>query len=145
MTSIKWHLWHGNAERAAEKITDLDDTLATHQDDPLLVKKYGKLKPLARLIADFQTYVEQNSASIVDYSERQRYGERVSTGFVESAVNQVLAKRLVKRQQMQWTKKSAHLLVQARTKVLNEEWEECFRQQYPGFRPLSAEALPMAA
>jgi hypothetical protein len=64
-------------------------------------------------------------------SERQRYGERVSTGFVESAVNQLLAKRMVKRQQMQWTKKGAHLLVQARAKVLNEDWEDCFRQQYP--------------
>ena len=90
LTSIKWHLWHGNAERAAEKITGLDDALATHQDDPLKARKYGKLKPMARLIADFQTYAEQNSASIVDYAERQRYGERVSTGFVESAVNQVL-------------------------------------------------------
>jgi len=143
--SIKWHLWHGNAERAAEKIMDLDETLAVHQEDPSVANKYSKLKPLARLIADFQTYVEQNSGFIVDYSERQRYGERVSTGFVESAVNQVLSKRLVKRQQMQWTKKGAHLLVQARTKVLNEEWEECFRQQYPGFRPLPTEALPMAA
>lgn len=145
MNSIKWHLWHGNAEQAAEKITDLDDILDTHQDDQLLAKNYGKLKPLAQLIADFQTYVKQNSASIVDYSERQRYGERVSTGFVESAVNQVLAKRLVKRQQMQWTKKGAHLLVQARTKVLNEEWEDCFRQQYPGFRSLPTEPMPMAA
>ncbi|SMB92267.1 conserved hypothetical protein [Hymenobacter roseosalivarius DSM 11622] len=79
------------------------------------------MKPLGRLICDFQTYVEQNSSSIVDYAERHRYGERVSTGFVESAFTQVLAKRLVKRQQMQWTKKGAHLLVQARTKVLNEE------------------------
>ena len=70
LTSIKWHLWHGNAERAAEKIMDLDDTLATHQDDQRLTKKYDKCKPLARLIADFQTYVEQNSASIVDYAER---------------------------------------------------------------------------
>ncbi|QNE41938.1 ISKra4 family transposase (plasmid) [Hymenobacter sp. NBH84] len=143
--SIKWHLWHGSAERALEKILDLDDLLATHQDDPLVAKKYSKLKPLARLLADFYTYVEQNSGFIVDYSERQRYGERVSTGFVESAVNQVLAKRMVKRQQMQWTKKGAHLLVQARTKVLNEEWEDCFRQQYPGFRPPPAEPLPMAA
>ena len=55
------------------------------------------------------------------YAERRRYGERVSTSFVESAVDPVLAKRLVKRQQMQWTKKGAHLLVQARTRVLNEE------------------------
>lgn len=143
--SIKWHLWHGNAERALDKILDLDDLLAVHQDDTLMARKYSKLKPLTRLIADFHTYVEQNSGFIVDYSERQRYGERVSTGFVESAVNQVLAKRMVKRQQMQWTRKGAHLLVQARTKVLNEEWEDCFRQQYPGFRPLSAEPLAMAA
>ena len=103
--SIKWHLWHGNAERAVDKIMDLDDILATHQDDPLVARKYGKLKPLSRLIADFHTYVEQNSDFIVDYSERHHYGERVSTGFVESVFNQVLAKRMVKRQQMQWTKK----------------------------------------
>ena len=121
LTSIKWHLWHGNAERVLEKIMDLDDILATHQDNALVAKKYSKWKPLTRLIADFHTYVEQNSDFIVDYSERHHYGERVSTGFVESAVNQVLAKRLVKRQQMQWTKKGAYLLVQARTKVLNEE------------------------
>ena len=89
--------------------------------------------------------MEQNSAFIVDYAERQCYGARVSTGFVASAVNQVLAKRLVKRQQRQWPKKGAYLLVQARTKVLNEEWDECLRQQYPGFRPLPAEPLPMAA
>ena len=89
--------------------------------------------------------MEQNSGFIVDYAERHRYGERVSTGFVESAVNQVLAKRMVKRQQIQWTKKGAHLLVQARTKGLNEDWEACFRQQYSGFRPLLAKPLPMAA
>ena len=112
---------------------------------PLVAKKYSKLKPLTRLIADFYTYVEQNSGFIVDYSERHHDGERVSTGFVESAVNQVLAKRMVKRQQMQWTKKGAHLLVQARTKVLNEEWEDYFRQQYPGFRSLPTESMPMAS
>jgi len=55
-----------------------------------VARKYSKCKPLARLIADFHTYVEQNSGFIVDYAERQRYGERVSTGFVKSAVNQVL-------------------------------------------------------
>jgi hypothetical protein len=145
LTRIKWHIWHGNAERALEKILDFDDTLATHQDNPLVARKYSKWKPSTRLVADFRTYVEQNSGFIVDYAERQRYGERVSTGLVESAVNQVLAKRMVKRQQMQWTKKSVHLLVQARTKVLNQEWEDSFRQQYPGCRPLPAEPLPMAA
>ena len=81
-----------------KKIADLEDTLAVHQADPALAKKYDKSKPLGRLIVDFHTYVEQNSGFVVDYAKRHRYGKRVSTGFVESAVNQVLAKRLVKRQ-----------------------------------------------
>ena len=93
----------------------------------------------------FTPTVEQNSGFIVAYAERRRYGERVSTSFVESAVNPVLAKRLAKRQQMQWTKKGAHLLVQARTRVRNEEWEDCFRQPYPGFRPLPVEPVQIAA
>ena len=58
-----------------------------HQDDPLVARKISKCKPLARLLADFHTYVEQNSGFIVDYAERQHYGERISTGCVESAVN----------------------------------------------------------
>ena len=36
----------------------------------------------------------QDSGFIVDYAERHKYGERVSAGFVELAVNRVLAKRL---------------------------------------------------
>ena len=31
--------------------------------------------------------------------------------------------------------------VPARTKVLNQEWEDCFRQWYPGFRLLPVEPL----
>jgi hypothetical protein len=35
---------------------------------------------------------------------------------------------------MQWTKKGTYLLLQARTKVLNNDWEEEFRKKYPKFR-----------
>jgi hypothetical protein len=41
---------------------------------------------------------------------------------------------MVKKQQMQWTPRGAHLLLQIRTRVLNSEWEETFRTWYPGFR-----------
>jgi len=40
----------------------------------------------------------------------------------------------VKKQQMQWTLKGPHLLLQARTKVLNNELEDVFRRWYPQFR-----------
>jgi hypothetical protein len=39
--------------------------------------------------------------------------------FVESAVNQVVSKRFVKKQQMRWTATGAPLLLQIRIEVLN--------------------------
>ena len=51
--------------------------------------------------------------------ERYRAGERMSTGFVESTVNQVISKRFCKKPQMAWTPRGAHLLLQIRTRVLN--------------------------
>jgi hypothetical protein len=65
---------------------------------------------------------------------RYHHGERISTGFVESTVNRVVSERMVKKQQMQWTKRGAHLLLQIRTRVLNDEWEATFRTWYPGIR-----------
>jgi hypothetical protein len=53
---------------------------------------------------------------------------------VESAVNQIVSKRFAKKQQMQWTKKSAHLVLQMRTQVLDERLEDTFRDWYPDFR-----------
>jgi hypothetical protein len=69
------------------------------------------------------------------WGARHRQGEWISTGFVESMVNYVVSKRMVKRQQMQWTPAGAHLLLQVRTQVLNDTWETTVRSWYPGFRP----------
>ena len=48
---------------------------------------------------------------------------------------------------MQWTPEGAHLLLQVRTHVLNDDWEDTFRSWYPGFRPVQtpATATPEAA
>jgi len=64
----------------------------------------------------------------------------ISTAFVESTVNQVISKRMVKKQQMRWTQRGAHLLLQIRTRVLNNELEEVFRHWYPQFRAAAASA-----
>ena len=58
-------------------------------------------------------------------------GNGISTGFVESTVNQVISKRFCKKQQMQWTKRGAHLLLQTRVKVLNQELRAVFQRWYP--------------
>lgn len=59
----------------------------------------------------------------------------MTTASRESAINQVVSRRFVKKQQMQWTLRGAHLLLQTRTKVLNSELEDVFRHWYPQFRP----------
>ena len=75
----------------------------------------------------------QNSGFIPNYCERYRAGERISTGFVESTVNQVSSKRFCEKQQMQWTKRATHLLLQTRVKTLNNELATVFRCWYPDF------------
>jgi hypothetical protein len=78
---------------------------------------------------------EFNREFIPNFGERYRQGETISTAFVESTINHVVSRRFVKKQQMQWTLKGAHLVLQIRTKVLNNELEDAFRRWYPQFRP----------
>ena len=89
---------------------------------------------MAKGIGEFETYIRNNEEFIPNFGERYRNGETISTAFVESTVNQVISKRMVKKQQMQWTPRGAHLLLQTRTKVLNNELEAVFRRWYPRFR-----------
>jgi hypothetical protein len=135
---LKWSLWHGNVYKAFQKITDLamdlDVAVATTGD--------GTARKLLKAVEDFHTYIDRNRAFIPNYGERYRYGERISTGFVESTVNQVISKRFCKRQQMQWTKRGAHLLVQMRVKTLNQELGAVFQRWYPD---LQLEEEPLAA
>jgi hypothetical protein len=64
-------------------------------------------------------------------SSSTRAGEAISTAFTESAVNQVISKRLVKKQQMRWTPRGAHLLLQVRIRVLNDQLAGDFHRWYP--------------
>ena len=70
----------------------------------------------------------------------------MSSAFVESVVNQVISKRMVKRQQMRWTPKGAHRLLQVRTKVLNDELGGMFQRWYPAFvKPAESSVQPTEA
>src|SRR5215831_17327857 len=71
-----------------------------------------------------RAYIDNNREFIPNFGERYRQGERITTSFVESTINQVVSRRFVKKQQMAWTLRGAHLLLQTRTKVLNNELEE---------------------
>jgi hypothetical protein len=89
---------------------------------------------VCKAVQEFHTFIDRNHVFIPNYGERYRNGERISTGFAESTVHQVVSKRMVKKQQMRWSHRGAHLLLQMRTRVLNGDWEDVFRRWYPGFR-----------
>jgi hypothetical protein len=50
---------------------------------------------------------------------------------VESTVNRVVSQRFAKKQQMQWSKQGAHLLLQTRTKTLDGTLRDLFTRWYP--------------
>lgn len=125
LESIKWYLWHGNVCAALEHIGYME---IEADGDTMTGECAMKLR---KALAEFHTYIERNQAMIPNYGERWRCGEVISSAFVESAVNQVISKRFVKKQQMRWSKRGAHLLLQVRTKVLNEELRETFDRWYP--------------
>lgn len=92
-----------------------------------------KKSKLLNTLREFQSYIENNASFITNYGERWRYGETISTAFVESTVNQVISKRMVKSQQMRWSRRGAHLLLQVRTRVLDEELRDTFKRWYSRF------------
>src|ERR671922_700808 len=103
---------------------------------------YPKFKPLLKAVEEFRTSIRNNRPLIPNYGERYRNGEAIATGFVESTVNQVVSKRFCKKQQMQWSKRGAHLLLQTRVKTLNRELGSVFKQWYPD---MEVEEMPDAA
>ena len=138
---IKHFLWHGNTFRALQLLADLRDdfevTCASGDADDKQRAFYGRL-------SEFCTYIDRNSEQIPNYGERHRCGEPISTATAEATVNQVISRRMVKKQQMRWSPRGAHLLLQIRTRVLNNDLAEDFARWYPGLTS-SSQQMGVAA
>ena len=117
--SMKWRLWHGQVDRAIALANHIDRGLATlrRNHDSAALKFSALLQPL-------RSYVRNNRASMVDYGARFRAGQRVATTMAESSVNSLVAKRMVKRQQMRWSWRGAHLMLQVRAALVNGDLEQ---------------------
>jgi hypothetical protein len=139
LESIKWHLWHGNVTEALARIHDVDDDLEIWEENPTNKKK------LLKLVHEFETYIRANGAFIPNYGDRYRHNETISTAFVESTVNYVISKRFVKKQQMRWTQRGAHLLLQTRVQVLNDDLRKIFGRWFQGMSVVENEQAKMAA
>ena len=99
---------------------------------------------LLRAVREFDSYIRANAGRIPNYGERYRAGEVISTAFTESAVNEVISKPMVKKQQRRWTPRGAHLLLQVRIRVLNGQLVGGFHCWYPGLRRTPDPMTPAA-
>ena len=98
---------------------------------------------LTRLVkATGGTYIGNNSAAIADYAARWDHGEIIS--FAESTVDLVVSRRFAKKQQMQWSKKGAHLLLQTRTRTLDGTLRDLFTTWYPAMAANDAQPISLA-
>ena len=106
--------------------------------DLSLIQAHFAAKKVADGLTEFETYIRNHREFIPNSGERYRQGETIRTAFVESTIQQVVSRRLVKKQQRAWTLRGTPLLLQTLTKVLNHELEEVFRRWYPRFRAKAA-------
>ena len=136
---IKWRLWHGDADEALSRARELAEDVAA------LASGYPGLARLVKATAGLATYIENNAAAIADYSERWDHGEIISTAFAESTVDLVVSRRFAKKQQMQWSKKGAHLLLQTRTRTLDGTLRDLFTTWYPAMPANDVQPAPLAA
>jgi len=51
----------------------------------------------------------------------------------EEPYSALVSKRMVKKQQMRWTPRGAHLLLQVRVRVLNDQLADDFHRWHPAF------------
>ena len=63
---------------------------------------------------------------MLDHGKRYRAGRGISTGFVESAVNEIIAKRMVSKQQMRWNRYTVQKFLDVRVHVLTGTSEDAF-------------------
>ena len=135
---LKWALWHGQVDKALGKIDDLKTSSAPFEET------YARFPRLIKALAALRTYIVHNRHVLPNYGERYHNGEAIATGFVESTVNEVVSKRFCKKQQMQWSKEGAHLLLQTRVRTLNGELGTIFKRWYPDM-DLEVEEISVAA
>lgn len=111
---VKWSLWHGQADKALNKL----ELLMTNITDP---KKQKKLK-------DLYDYLENNRAYLVNYEERDKDNKTYTSQVAESHIEAIINARHKKSGKMQWTREGAHNVLQIRGKLISDEWSEHWQE-----------------
>jgi hypothetical protein len=129
LESSRWKLWHGCSSACLGRLARL-----SHWFDAAHVRAVGGAAAVRRHINDLIEYLCANRLALVNYGRRHHDQLPISTAFVESAVNKILSKRMIKKQQMRWNRWTVQPFLDVRVAVLNKTLVGSFRRLYPDFR-----------
>ena len=136
IASAKWHVWHGNIHRALKLLTGVSFGFDACAENDSRTKS-------GKMLDELRVYLDRNRATIPNYAERHLAGEPISSATAEATVNLVIAKRMVKKQQMRWSPTGAHRMLQVRTRVLDHQLDDDINRWHP--RTPSPTETPIAA
>ena len=126
----KWRLWPGRWQGCLIKLARL-----SRRTEAKSIRDIEGVQALRRHVHDLIVYLEANRSALVDYGARRRQGKPISTAFVETAINVIVARRMTKKQQMRWNRWAVQPFLDVRVAVPEGILEALFRNPYPGFRP----------
>jgi hypothetical protein len=112
---IRWRLWHGQIARALRLI---QRTMAAVE--PKAGQETAPARSAAKLtkaLMALETDVSGLADLIIDYASARLDDEPFSTSPTEGAVHRLLHRRMGARQQMRWSPRGAHLMLQVRTAI----------------------------
>ncbi len=105
---VKWCLWHGNVEKAIEKIGTLIDK----------VKNASRFTKLVNL----KNYIVNNKDYIVNYDLRKNNNLIFTSNMAEYTVESLINQRCKEHQHMRWTREGVHKLLQIRSYITSNDW-----------------------
>ena len=109
LAGAKWHLWHGNSQKAINKLELLIK-------DSKEIKSSNKLKILKQ-------YIENNQDKIINYDGREAQGLVYTSSYAESTVSNLINVRQKNKQRMTWTRDGANQVLQIRALKLSNKWD----------------------
>jgi hypothetical protein len=107
LTSVKWHLWRGNVDKAQ---TSLSLLIAKVEE-----KYQDRLEKL-------RTYIANNTDKIVDYNARKEQGKVFTSNLAESTVESLINQRCKGHQHMRWSREGLNPLLQLRAAMASNDW-----------------------
>ena len=107
-------MWHGKAEEAIKKLTNLEKELINAKVADTKIDRVILIK----------TYLFNNADKLVNYMERKEAKLPYISSIAETTVESQINTRFKRKQKIQWTRENPHNVLQIKTTMHSNEWDK---------------------